>query len=177
MPFGIGSPSPDSFQQFREVVHDAILLHLRTSLNRVSHICEPDSRLLRVAWRSAAPCFPSPEGIMVIFMAQRIHVLLTDDLDGGEAAGTVRFGLDGTEYEIDLSAAHSDELRTALQRYLAHARRTGSTTRGAARSRRTSAAVDTAKVREWAKGQGIEVKDRGRVPADVVEQYKTAAGA
>src|SRR5579862_2725248 len=111
------------------------------------------------------------------FMAQRIQTLLIDDLDGGEAAGTVRFGLDGTEYEIDLSAAHSDELRTALQRYLAHARRTGSTTRGAARSRRTSAAVDTAKVREWAKGQGIEVKDRGRVPADVVEQYKTAAGA
>ena len=58
-------------------------------------------------------------------------------------AGTVRFGLDGTEYEIDLSTAHSD----------------------------------TAKVREWAKGQGIEIKDRGRVPASVVEQYKTAVGA
>lgn len=107
------------------------------------------------------------------FMAQRIQTLLIDDLDGGEAAGTVRFGLDGTEYEIDLSAAHSDELRKALEQYLAHARRTG----GTARSRRGSAAVDTAKVREWAKGQGIEVKDRGRVPADVVEQYKTAAGA
>ena len=110
-------------------------------------------------------------------MAQRIQVLLIDDLDGGEAAGTVRFGLDGTEYEIDLSAAHSDELRKALERYLAHARRAGSTARSAARGRRASAAVDTAKIREWAKGQGIEVKDRGRVPADVVERYKTAAGA
>jgi hypothetical protein len=109
-------------------------------------------------------------------MAQRIQVLLIDDLDGGEAAGTVRFGLDGTEYEIDLSAAHGDELRTALEPYLAHARRTGGTARSAARSRRGGAAVDTAKVREWAKEQGIEVKDRGRVPADIVEQYKTATG-
>jgi hypothetical protein len=110
-------------------------------------------------------------------MAQRIHMLLIDDLDGGEADGTVRFGLDGTEYEIDLSAAHSDELRKALEKYLAHARRTGGTARSAARTRRGSATVDTAKVREWAKGRGIEVKDRGRVPADVVEQYQTAAGA
>ncbi len=110
-------------------------------------------------------------------MAQRIQTLLIDDLDGGEAAGTVRFGLDGTEYEIDLSAAHSDELRKALELYRAHARRAGGTAKGAARSRRASASVDTAKVREWAKGQGIEVKDRGRVPAGVVEQYKTAAGA
>jgi hypothetical protein len=110
-------------------------------------------------------------------MAQRIQTLLIDDIDGGEAAGTVRFGLDGTEYEIDLSAAHSDDLRKALGQYLAHARQAGGTARSAARSRRGSAAVDTAKVREWARGQGIEVKDRGRVPADVVERYKTAAEA
>ena len=110
-------------------------------------------------------------------MAQRIQTLLIDDLDGGEAGGTVRFGLDGTEYEIDLSAAHSDELRQSLGQYLAHARRTGGTARNAARTRRGGGAADTAKVREWAKRQGIEVKDRGRVPADVIEQYKTAAGA
>ena len=109
-------------------------------------------------------------------MAQRIQTLLIDDLDGGEAAGTVRFGLDGAEYEIDLSAAHSDELRKALELYLAHARRTGGTARNAARTRR-GGTVDSSKVRDWAKGQGIEVKDRGRVPADVVEHYKTAAGA
>jgi hypothetical protein len=110
-------------------------------------------------------------------MAQRIQTLLIDDLDGGEAAGTVRFGLDGAEYEIDLSAAHSDELRAALQNYLAHARRTGGAARSAARGPRTNSAVDTARVREWAKEQGIEVKERGRVPANVVEQYQTAAGA
>jgi hypothetical protein len=109
-------------------------------------------------------------------MAQRIQTLLIDDLDGGEAAGTVRFGLDGTDYEIDLSAAHSDELRNTLERYLAHARRVGGTAKGAARSRRGGAAVDTAKVREWAKEQGIEIKDRGRVPSSVVEQYQATVG-
>jgi hypothetical protein len=110
-------------------------------------------------------------------MAQRIQTLLIDDLDGGEAVGTVRFGLDGAEYEIDLSAAHDDELRKALQQYLAHARRTGGTTRRPARTRRGSAAVDTAKVREWAKGNGYDIKDRGRVPAEVVAKYEAAAGA
>jgi hypothetical protein len=110
-------------------------------------------------------------------MVQKIQTLFIDDLDGGEAAGTVRFGLDGTEYEIDLSAAHSDELRKALERYVRHGRRTGGTPRRAPRGRRASDTVDTAKVREWAKGQGIEIKDRGRVPASVVEQYKTAVGA
>ncbi len=58
-----------------------------------------------------------------------------------------------------------------------HARRAGGTARSAARARRGASGVDTAKVREWAKGQGIEVKDRGRVPAGIVEQYKSAAGA
>jgi hypothetical protein len=110
-------------------------------------------------------------------MAQRIQTLLIDDLDGGEADGTVRFGLDGTDYEIDLSAAHSEELRKTLERYLAHARRTGGTAKSAPRGRRGGAVVDTAKVREWAKGQGIDIKDRGRVPAGIVEQYQAAAGA
>jgi len=111
------------------------------------------------------------------FMAQQIQTLFIDDLDGGEAAGTVRFGLDGTEYEIDLSTAHSDELRNALEQYVTHARRTGSTARRAARGSRGSSPVDNAKIRQWAKEQGIEIRERGRVPANVVEKYKTAAGA
>ena len=111
------------------------------------------------------------------FMAQKIQTLFIDDLDGGEAAGTVRFGLDGTQYEIDLSAAHSQELRTALEQYISHARRIAGTARRAARGTRGNGAVDTAKVREWAKEQGIEIKDRGRVPANVVEKYNTAVGA
>ena len=110
-------------------------------------------------------------------MVQKIQTLFIDDLDGGEAAGTVRFGLDGTEYEIDLSTAHGDELRKVLEQYVRYGRRTGGTARRAPRGRRASDTVDTAKVREWAKGQGIEIKDRGRVPASIVEQYKTAVGA
>ena len=111
-------------------------------------------------------------------MAQKIQTLFIDDIDGGTAEGTVRFGLDGTEYEIDLSARHTEELRKVLANYVAHGRKIRGTTRRVSRGRNSGAgAVDTAKVREWAKEQGIEVKDRGRVPADVVEQYKTAEGA
>jgi len=105
-------------------------------------------------------------------MAQKIQTLFIDDLDGGEAAGTVRFGLDGTDYEIDLSTAHADELRSALGQYVAHARKAGGTARRAPRGRRVAGAVDTHKVREWAKEQGIEIKERGRVPAGIVEKYQ-----
>jgi len=109
-------------------------------------------------------------------MAQRIQTLFIDDLDGTQAAGTVRFGLDGTEYEIDLSPAHSEQLRNALEQYIRHARRTG-TAKRASRSQRGNHTVDTAKVRDWAKEHGIEIKDRGRVPATVVEKYQAAVGA
>lgn len=113
-------------------------------------------------------------------MAQQFQTLFIDDIDGGEAAGTVRFALDGTDYEIDLSAKHSDELRTALGKYLEHARKVGGVSRvprGAGRRNGRTSIVDTHKVREWAKGRGIEIKDRGRVPASVVEQYRTVNGS
>ena len=58
-------------------------------------------------------------------MAQKVQVQLIDDLDGSDADGTVRFGLDGTEYQIDLSAGHARELRGALARYVGAARRAG----------------------------------------------------
>lgn len=108
-------------------------------------------------------------------MAQKIQTLFVDDIDGGEADGTVRFGLDGTDYEIDLSVAHSEELHKALAPYIVHARRSGGTRR-AARGRRGGSAVDTHQVREWAREQGIEIKERGRVPADVMGQYRQATG-
>jgi hypothetical protein len=110
-------------------------------------------------------------------MAQKIQTLFIDDIDGGEAAGTVRFGLDGTDYEIDLSAAHGDELHKALERYVAHARKAAGTARRASRGRRGGAAIDTTAVRAWAREQGMEVKERGRVPANIVEKYKTTVGA
>ena len=111
-------------------------------------------------------------------MAQKIQTLFIDDLDGTEAEGTVRFGLDGAEYEIDLNAEHAEALRDALARYVSAARRaSGAARRSARNGRRTSAAgLNTTEVREWAKAQGIDVKDRGRVPAELVVKFKAATG-
>jgi hypothetical protein len=111
-------------------------------------------------------------------MAQKVQTLLIDDLDGGEAEGTIRFGLDGTEYEIDLSAKHTAALRKALAPYLGAARRApGSVARRPGRTGHRAAsagAPDPIAVREWAKSQGIEVKDRGRVPAELIAKFKAA---
>ena len=111
-------------------------------------------------------------------MAQKIQTLFIDDLDGSEAEGTVRFGLDGTEYEIDLNAEHARALRDALARYVGAARRAGGGARRPTRGRRRAAAsgADSTEVREWAKAQGIEVKDRGRIPAELVVRFKAATG-
>ena len=111
-------------------------------------------------------------------MAQKIQTLFIDDLDGSEAEGTVRFGLDGTEYEIDLNAGHAQALRDALARYIRAARRTGGGARQPARGGRRASAggVNNSEIREWAKGQGIEVNDRGRIPAEVVARFKAATG-
>ncbi len=109
-------------------------------------------------------------------MAQKIQTVFIDDLDGSEAEGTIRFGLDGTEYEIDLNAEHTQALRDALTRYVHAARRAGGGARRPARGRRRASAggVDSTEVREWAKAQGIDVKARGRVPAELVVKFKTA---
>jgi hypothetical protein len=119
-----------------------------------------------------------------VHVAQKIQTLFIDDIDGSEAEGTVRFALDGAEYEIDLNAKHADELRKALSRYVDAARRSGgggNTARRPARngggSRRSAASgLNTNEVREWAKSQGFEVKDRGRVPAELVVRFKAATG-
>jgi len=111
-------------------------------------------------------------------MAQKIQTLFIDDLDGSEADGTVRFGLDGTDYEIDLNAEHANELRDALARYANAARRAGGSPRRPARSGRRASAngLNTTEIREWAKAQGIDVKDRGRVPAELVVKFQAATG-
>jgi hypothetical protein len=111
-------------------------------------------------------------------MAQKIQTLLIDDIDGGTAEGTVRFGLDGTEYEIDLNTEHAQALRDAVARYVKAGRRVGGAARRPSRAgRRASASgLNTTEVREWAKAQGIEVKDRGRIPAELVVKFKSATG-
>jgi hypothetical protein len=109
-------------------------------------------------------------------MAQQIQTLFIDDIDGGPAEGTVRFGLDGTDYEIDLSTAHNEELHKVLAGYVTHARKAAGTARRGPRGLRGADVLDTHKVREWAKEQGINIKERGRVPAEVIAKYQ-AAGA
>ena len=111
-------------------------------------------------------------------MAQKIQTLFIDDLDGSTAEGTDRFGLDGTEYEIDLNAEHAQQLRDALSAYVRAGRRVSGGSGRLARGGRRGPAngLDTTEVRQWAKAQGIEVKDRGRVPADLVVKFKAATG-
>ena len=111
-------------------------------------------------------------------MAQKIQTLFIDDLDGSAAEGTVRFGLDGAEYEIDLNTRHAQELLDALARYAGAAQAGRRRYPAAGRSARRGAAsgLNTTEVREWAKAQGIEVKDRGRVPAELVVKFKAATG-
>jgi hypothetical protein len=108
-------------------------------------------------------------------VAQKVQTLFVDDIDGSEAEGTARFGLDGTDYEIDLSVIHSEELHKALAPYIAHARKVGGPRR-AARGRRNAGVIDVHRVREWAKEQGIEIKERGRVPASIVDRYRQVTG-
>jgi hypothetical protein len=110
-------------------------------------------------------------------MAQKIQTLFIDDIDGSAAEGTVRFALDGADYEIDLSSKHSDELRDILADYIAHARKTGGTSRRATtRGSRKTSAIDTVAIRTWARENGYDIKERGRVPADVVAKYKETTG-
>jgi hypothetical protein len=109
-------------------------------------------------------------------MAQKVQTLLVDDLDGSAAETTVRFGLDGSEYEIDLNAVHAKELRESLAVYAGHARRIGGTGRRPGQRKQAAAGISTSEVRDWAKAEGIEVKDRGRVPADIVARYHAATG-
>jgi len=111
-------------------------------------------------------------------MAQKLQTFLIDDIDGSEAEDTVLFGLDGTQYEIDLSTGHAKELRAALARYIDASRRVTGAARRAGRSGRKASANGLSKteVRAWARAQGLEVKERGRIPADVIAQYQAAMG-
>lgn len=102
-------------------------------------------------------------------------MLLVDDIDGSAAVETIAFGLDGTWYEIDLNAGHARELRELAAPYIGKARRVTGPGRRPARSRSAPVnGVNSEKIREWAKARGIEVKDRGRVPAGLVAQYEMA---
>ncbi len=106
-------------------------------------------------------------------MATKTTVILEDDLDGGPADETVRFGFGGAAYEIDLSTKNARAFRKRLAPYIEHARKAGPAPRR--RPGRTAASRQrSGDIRAWAKDQGIPVSARGRIPASVVERYRAA---
>jgi hypothetical protein len=123
----------------------------------------------RLAWYAAQP---KREGVK---MAQQVSVLLLCDLHGGdvEAVETISFGVGNSAYEIDVCAADAKELRSKLTPFIEHARRK---TGGAARrpGRRAADRAHTAEIRSWAKEQGYQISERGRIPASVAAEYEQA---
>lgn len=110
-------------------------------------------------------------------MAQKVQVILVDDLDGGEAEESVSFSLDGVSYEIDLSADNAEALREAIAPWVGHARKVGGRGRGRSANGgrgRASAKTDLGDVRAWARENGYQVSDRGRVSAEVMSAYEGA---
>jgi Lsr2 len=104
-------------------------------------------------------------------MATKITVALEDDLDGGPASETVRFGLGGAQYEIDLNKKNARAFRKKLAPFVEHARKAGpGQRRGPART--ASSRQRSVDIRAWAKAAGLPVSDRGRIPASVVDQYE-----
>lgn len=111
-------------------------------------------------------------------MAQKVTVTLVDDLDGSSAEETVEFGLDGVNYQVDLSPGNATRLRDGLAEFVAHARRvTGrrrSAAKGSAAKAPRPASADREQnqaIRDWARRKGMKVSDRGRIPAEVLESY------
>jgi hypothetical protein len=110
-------------------------------------------------------------------MARKVEVTLIDDIDGGEADETVVFGLDGTRYEIDLSSANAKKLRDKVAKFVDAARKDkGGRTSGRGGARKVVAGPNTSDVREWAKAQGYEVSERGRVANDLIVKFQEANG-
>lgn len=108
-------------------------------------------------------------------MAQRVHIVLEDDIDGDAAEETVRFALDGNSYEIDLSAQNAAKLRDALAPYVGAARRSTGGRGGRKSSRgRGGSGSNPSEIREWARANGHQVSDRGRVPAEIKAAYDAA---
>ena len=104
-------------------------------------------------------------------MATTVTIALDDDLEGGPAEETVRFGLGGTADEIDLNKKNARAFRTRLAPFVEHARNAG---RGPRRPQTASSRQRSGDIRAWAKEQGIAVSERGRIPASVVEQFESA---
>lgn len=105
-------------------------------------------------------------------MAQKVQVVLIDDIDGGPADETIRFALDGTSYEIDLSAANAARLRSSVAEFVGHARKAQA--RSATRRSRSAGSGKSAEIRAWARERGLPVNERGRIPADLAAKFEAA---
>ena len=106
-------------------------------------------------------------------MAQKVNIALVDDIDHTDADETVTFGLDGKNYEIDLNTKNANALREALAPYVGHARRAGGSSRRSS-SRGGSSRSSAGDIREWAKANGFDVSERGRISSEVREAYASA---
>ena len=108
-------------------------------------------------------------------MAQRTRIELVDDIDGNDADETVTFALDGASYEIDLSAKNATKMRDGLAVYVGSGRKVGGRRRRGAGSRASrSSSTNTAEVRAWARDNGYDVSDRGRIPEEIRQAYDAA---
>ncbi|GGM48140.1 Lsr2 family protein [Longimycelium tulufanense] len=111
-------------------------------------------------------------------MAQKVTVQLIDDMDGGTAAETITFALDGVTYEIDLSEANAGKLRDAFATFVGAARRAGTASSGIGRRRPAPTTTAPARreklqaIREWARANGHTVSDRGRISAEIMNAYR-----
>lgn len=112
-------------------------------------------------------------------MAQKVQIILEDDIDGGKADETVRFSLDGSNYEIDLSSANAEKLRNALAQFISAGRKAAARTGAAPKARSASSGsrnAESAKIRQWARDNGYNVNARGRIQQEIQEAYHKANG-
>ncbi len=107
-------------------------------------------------------------------MAQKVHIVLVDDLDQSDAEETVSFGLDGKEYAIDLNKKNARSLRDALAPFVAHARPVSSRSGRRSASKTAASGAAPSEIRAWARNNGFDVPERGRVAAEVREAYAAA---
>src|SRR5512135_2585112 len=109
-------------------------------------------------------------------MAQRVITERVDDLDGSPAVETVRFGYAGRDYEIDLSEEHAAELDELLAPYIEHGRRADGAkpSRGRRSEGQRRSPAELHAIRQWAREQGLQVSDRGRIAADILAKYDAA---